>query len=96
MEMRLTIIPPISAGLRWVTKPLTGFLNASLIQKSIQEGTTEKLVGFKIDERGIPRSGYILFDSDQNPHWKVTSEHIPLTQQGYRSLRQYCFFKTRA
>jgi len=64
---------PISAGLKWVTKPLTGFLNASIFQKSIQEGTTEKLIGFQIDERGIPRSGYILFDSYQNPIGRVTS-----------------------
>ena len=74
---------PISAGLRWVTKPLTGFLNASLLQKSIQEGTTEKLIGFKIDERGIPRSGYILFDSDQNPIGRVTSgTHSPSLNRG--------------
>ena len=74
---------PISAGLRWVTQPLTGFLNASMIQKSIQEGTTEKLIGFKIDERGIPRSGYILFDSDQNPIGRVTSgTHSPSLNKG--------------
>ena len=74
---------PISAGLRWVTQPLTGFLNASMIQKSIQEGTTEKLIGFKIDERGIPRSGYILFDSDQNPIGRVTSgTHSPSLNRG--------------
>ena len=74
---------PISAGLRWVTKPHTGFLNASLLQKSIQEGTTEKIIGFKIDERGIPRSGYILFDSYQNPIGRVTSgTHSPSLNRG--------------
>ena len=74
---------PISAGLRWVTQPLTGFLNASMIQKSIQEGTTEKLIGFKIDERGIPRSGCILFDSEQNPIGRVTSgTHSPSLNKG--------------
>ena len=82
---------PISAGLRWVTQPLTGFLNASLIQKSIQEGTTEKLIGFKIDERGIPRSGYILFDSDQNPIGRVTSgTHSPSLNKGIG----LCYVKT--
>ena len=64
---------PISAGLGWVTKPHTGFLNAAMHQKSIEEGTTEKLVGFQIDERGIPRSGYLLFDTDENPIGRVTS-----------------------
>ena len=64
---------PISAGLSWVSKPLTGFLNAAIHQKSMHEGTPEKLVGFQIDERGIPRSGYLLFDSDENLIGRVTS-----------------------
>ena len=64
---------PISAGLGWVTKPYTGFLNAELHHKSMEEGTSEKLIGFQIDERGIPRSGYLLFDTDQNPIGRVTS-----------------------
>ena len=64
---------PISAGLGWVTKPHTAFLNATLHQKSIEEGTSEKLVGFQIDERGIPRSSYLLFDTEENPIGRVTS-----------------------
>ncbi len=64
---------PISAGLGWVTKPYTSFLNAELHHKSMKEGTSEKLIGFQIDERGIPRSGYLLFDTDQNPIGRVTS-----------------------
>tara|TARA_B100001059_G_scaffold187099_1_gene189200 strand:+ start:16681 stop:17763 length:1083 start_codon:yes stop_codon:yes gene_type:complete len=64
---------PISAGLGWVTKPHTDFLNAPMHQKSIEEGTGEKLVGFKINQRGIPRSGYLLFDTDENPIGRVTS-----------------------
>tara|TARA_B100001173_G_scaffold305923_2_gene312013 strand:+ start:1465 stop:2547 length:1083 start_codon:yes stop_codon:yes gene_type:complete len=64
---------PISAGLEWVTKPHTGFLNAAMHQKLIDEGTTEKLVGFQIDERGIPRLGYLLFDTDENHIGRVTS-----------------------
>lgn len=64
---------PISAGLGWVTKPHTGFLNAELHHKSMEEGTSEKLIGFQIDERGIPRSGYLLFDTNQNPIGRVTS-----------------------
>lgn len=64
---------PIGAGLGWVTQPNTRFLNASKHQKSIEKGTTEKLVGFQIDERGIPRSGYLLFNTNQNPIGRVTS-----------------------
>jgi aminomethyltransferase len=64
---------PISAGLGFVTKPHTGFLNAQLHQKSMEEGTSEKLIGFQINKRGIPRSGYLLFDSNENPIGRVTS-----------------------
>lgn len=64
---------PISANLGWITKPYTGFLNAAMYQKSIEEGTSEKLVGFQIDDRGIPRPGYLLFDTDYNLIGKVTS-----------------------
>ena len=39
----------------------------------MQEGTPEKLVGFQINERGIPRSGYLLYDSDENLIGRVTS-----------------------
>ena len=39
----------------------------------MQKGTSEKLIGFQIDERGIPRSGYLLFDSDENLIGRVTS-----------------------
>jgi aminomethyltransferase len=64
---------PINAGLEWITKPHTGFLSAKLHHKSIEEGTTEKLIGFQIDDRGIPRSGYLLYDTNQNPIGRVTS-----------------------
>ena len=74
---------PISAGLGWVTKPLTNFLNASLHQKSMQEGTTEKLIGFQIEERGIPRSGYLLFHSEEDIIGRVTSgTHSPSINKG--------------
>ena len=64
---------PISAGLAWVTKPNTDFLNAPFHQKTMEEGSSEKLIGFKINERGIPRSGYLLFDTEENLIGKVTS-----------------------
>ena len=64
---------PISAGLGWITKPHTGFLNAPLYNKSMEEGTSDKLICFQIDERGIPRSGYLIFDSNENPIGRVTS-----------------------
>ena len=64
---------PISAGLGWVTKPNTGFLNSATYQKLMREKTTEKLVGFQLNERGIPRSNYPLFDTNKNLIGRVTS-----------------------
>jgi aminomethyltransferase len=64
---------PISAGLGWVTKTKTNFLNAKLHQKAIDEGTPEKLVGFEIETRGIPRTGYLIFDKNKQVIGKVTS-----------------------
>ena len=42
-------------------------------QKLMQEKPPEKLVGFQLNERGIPRSNYPLFDSDENLIGRVTS-----------------------
>ena len=47
---------PIAAGLGWVTRPETNFLNAELLREEKLTGTTQKLVGFELIERGIPRS----------------------------------------
>ena len=64
---------PISAGLGWVTKTETNFFNAKLHQKAIDEGTPEKLVGFEIETRGIPRKGYLIFDKNKQVIGQVTS-----------------------
>ena len=62
----------------------------------MQEGTSEILVGFQIDERGIPRSGYLLYDSDENLIGRVTSGTVSLPQQRHRfGLCQNRFFQTR-
>ncbi len=74
---------PISAGLGWVTQPHTQFLNAEQLQKSIEEGTEERLIGFQINERGIPRAGYLLFDCEENLIGRVTSgTQSPSLNQG--------------
>ncbi|RMG27287.1 MAG: glycine cleavage system aminomethyltransferase GcvT [Bacteroidetes bacterium] len=50
---------PLEAGLGWITKLNKGpFNGAEAIKKLKAEGIKRKLVGFKMLERGIPRSGY--------------------------------------
>ena len=64
---------PISAGLGWVTRPHTGFLMADHHQKSLEGGTESKLVGIQITERGIPRAGYKICDTEENLIGKISS-----------------------
>ncbi len=49
---------PIEAGLGWITKFTKDFINASLFQQQKEAGVSQKLVGFELIERGIPRQGY--------------------------------------
>ena len=64
---------PIAAGLGWVTRPQTNFINSEALGKEKTEGTSNKLVGFELQERGIPRRGHQLFDSAGNQIGHVTS-----------------------
>ncbi len=64
---------PIEAGLGWVTKFTKEFTNSAAIQKQKEEGVTRRLVGFKMIDRGIPRSHYEIMDADENVIGEVTS-----------------------
>ncbi len=66
---------PIEAGLGWITKFAEGkdFIDRLLLENQKKEGTTRKLVGFKMIDRGIPRHGYELADEAGNVVGVVTS-----------------------
>ena len=64
---------PIEAGLGWVTCPNTNFINAEALGKQKSEGTSNILVGFELQERGIPRTDHNLFDLNGNLIGRVTS-----------------------
>ncbi len=64
---------PIAAGLGWVSRPATGFVNAETIDQQKREGTKEKLVGFTLIDRGIPRSGHAIVTAAGEVIGKVTS-----------------------
>ena len=55
---------PIAAGLGWVTRPETNFLNAEQLGEEKSTGTAEKLVGFELIERGIFRSGHPILNAE--------------------------------
>ncbi len=64
---------PLEAGLGWVTKFTKDFVNSENIKAEKEAGIKNKLVGFELIDRGIPRSGYEIVDSEGNVIGKVTS-----------------------
>lgn len=65
---------PIEAGLGWVTKTKKGPFNSrdTFIQQR-QEGIDKKLVGFKVEDRRVPRHGYLIEDTAGEVIGEVTS-----------------------
>ncbi len=64
---------PIEAGLGWITKFTKDFNNADALKKQKEEGVSQKLVGFKMIDRGIPRHDYEIQDANGNKIGRVTS-----------------------
>jgi aminomethyltransferase len=74
---------PLEAGLGWITKFSKDFVNAEALQKQKEEGVTRKLVGFIMEDRGIPRHGYDLENETGEIIGHVTSGTMsPTLQQG--------------
>lgn len=70
---------PYAAGLGWVIKPTAkDFMGKSMILAAREKGLPEKLIGFKLLDKGIPRHGYELFDQANQKCGVVTSgTHSP-------------------
>lgn len=64
---------PIEAGLGWITKFTKDFTNAEALKKQKETGVAKKLVGFALDEKGIPRHDYPVLDANANKIGIVTS-----------------------
>lgn len=76
---------PLEAGLGWVTKFIPGkdFIGRDVLEDQKREGICKKLSAFKLEERGIPRTGYELVDLKGNVIGEVTSGTMsPLTKEG--------------
>jgi aminomethyltransferase len=64
---------PLEAGLGWVTKLDKGeFVGREALLRHREEGPREKLVGFRLAERGFPRPGHVILSGDE-PVGAVTS-----------------------
>ena len=66
---------PLEAGLGWITKlkKSPAFNGADLMVSLKEKGLGKKLVGFTMEERRVPRHGYLIFDSNENEIGVVTS-----------------------
>ncbi len=66
---------PIEAGLSWVVKikPDKNLNGKDILSRQKEEKPKRRLKGFQMLERGIPRHGYDIFDSDSNVIGQVTS-----------------------
>jgi aminomethyltransferase len=64
---------PIEAGLGWITKFSKNFTNSDNLQIQSKEGVKQKLIGFELLERGIPRKGYEIIGTDGFIIGEVTS-----------------------
>ncbi|MFI2742616.1 glycine cleavage system aminomethyltransferase GcvT [Zhouia sp. PK063] len=64
---------PLEAGLGWITKFTKDFVNSEALKTQKENGVTKKLIGFELNERGIPRHGYDIVDANGSVIGNVTS-----------------------
>lgn len=64
---------PLAAGLGWVTKFTNDFVNSANLKAEKEAGLSQKLVGFEMIDRGIPRHDYAIMDADGRVIGRVTS-----------------------
>ena len=64
---------PLEAGLGWVTKFTKDFTARAIIEQQKAAGVSRKLVGFEMQDKGIPRHDYVITDETGRPIGKVTS-----------------------
>ncbi|WP_304236424.1 glycine cleavage system aminomethyltransferase GcvT [Jiulongibacter sediminis] len=64
---------PLEAGLGWVTKFSKEFTNSEALKAEKAAGLQNKLVGIELVDRGIPRSHYVICDSEGQTIGEITS-----------------------
>ena len=64
---------PIEAGLGWITKFTKEFVSSETFKKQKEDGPQKKLVAFKMEDRGIPRSAYEIQNEQEEVIGNVTS-----------------------
>jgi len=68
---------PLEAGLGWITKLAKGpFIASTIYQEQKKLGINKKLVGFKVNDRRVPRQHYSMHSADGHAIGEVTSGTI--------------------
>lgn len=68
---------PLEAGLGWITKLSKGpFSSSEIFARQKKEGVRKKLVGFKVNDRRVPRQHYAIHTSGGQAMGEVTSGTI--------------------
>ena len=74
---------PIEAGLSWIVDMKKDFIGKKIIDQQIKLGVKEKLIGFLMEERGIPRKDYHILNQKGDTIGVVTSGTLsPLLKTG--------------
>lgn len=64
---------PLEAGLGWITKLDKEFINSKNLAYQKEKGLSRRLIGFEMQERGIPRKDYPIVDAEGKELGVVTS-----------------------
>lgn len=65
---------PIEAGLGWITKTKKApFISQEIFVAERANGVDNKLVGFNVDDRRVPRQGYLICNEAEEVIGRVTS-----------------------
>jgi aminomethyltransferase len=70
---------PLEAGLGWITKFTKDFINSENLKKQKESGVARKLIGFVLQEKGIPRAHYPITNIEGEIIGEVTSGTISPT-----------------
>jgi len=76
---------PLESGLGWITKFVDDkpFVGREVLEKQKADGITRKLFCFELSDKGIPRQGYEIVNSDDEVIGTVTSGTMsPMLKKG--------------
>ncbi|MCS3869398.1 aminomethyltransferase [Chryseobacterium ginsenosidimutans] len=86
---------PLEAGLGGITKFTKDFVYSGFLKIQKEKGVTKKLVGFEIEDKGIPRHGYEIWDHQHQIIGTVTSGTLSPTLKKGIGMGYVCVENTK-